>query len=399
MKRTLILLTTIAAGTFLQAQNVGIGIATPHPSAKLEIRSSAGGLLLPRMTTANRNDITTPPAGLMVYDNSNNQFYFHNGTSWRTILDNTYWSLNGNHVYTSNNVGIGTAAPTTALDVFGDARVSGDMMITRSTGTQNKINFEYTGSSSNGLAQGLYFNIGGLNQSLLTFNYSDIVGENRFRLAFSTGTAATMRSSGELSFNSISPVSLQLQTAGTDKGFVQLSGNDLRTGIYSSNPTGQFMIRTDGTNKVYVTETGNIGIGTSTPDERLHVAGTIKASGNITATAIESSSLEITGELRKPGTTGSFNLAPLAYGFVNANGTIQNATQNVSVTRISTGVYDISVTGITSACTIIAKAGQILSAKYLSPGKCRVTIDTDVSENYTDSDKMDYQFYFIIFQP
>jgi len=399
MKKLFISLLATVSCCFVNAQRVGIGIATPHPSAKLDITSSSGGLLLPRMTTANRIDIATPPAGLMVYDNTNDRFFFHNGTTWRTILDNTYWSLNGNYVYTANNVGIGTSSPSTALDVFGNARISGDMKITRSTGSQNKINFDYTGSNSNFLAQGLYFNIGGLNQSQLTFNHSDIIGESRFRLAFNNGTAATMRSSGELSFNSSSSATLQLQTAGTNKGFVQLSGDDLRTGINASNPTGQFIIRNNGDNKVFVTETGNVGIGRDAPSERLHVAGTIKASGNITAATIKSSSVEITGEVRKPGTTGSFDLVPLAYGFINADGTIRNATTNVSVVRISTGVYEISVAGIASSCTIIAQAGQILTAKYLSAGKCRVTIDSDADELTPESGKWDDDFYFIIFQP
>jgi len=384
---------------FAHSQNIGFGTNTPHPSAKLDITSSTGGLLIPRMSNANRIDITTPPAGLMVYDNTNDRFFFHNGTSWRTILDNTYWRRNGNYVYTSNNVGLGTSAPSAALDVFGDARISGDILITRSTGSQNKINFDYTGSNSNFLTQGLYFNIGGLNRSLLTFNHSDVVGENRFRLAFNNGTAATMRSSGELSFNSNLSATLQLQTSGTDKGFVQLSGDNLRTGINASNPTGQFIIRTNGDNKVFVTETGNVGIGTNTPDERLHVAGTIKASGNITAAAIESSSVEITGEVRKPFTTGNFNMVPLAYGFINPDGTIRNATINVSVARISTGVYEISVPGINADCTIIAQGGNITTAKYLSAGKCRVTIEANVSENFSEAFKTDADFYFIIFQP
>lgn len=62
--------------------NVGIGIATPLSSAKLDITSTTQGFLPPRMTTAQRNAIVTPATGLIVYDTTYLTEFQYNGTSW-----------------------------------------------------------------------------------------------------------------------------------------------------------------------------------------------------------------------------------------------------------------------------------------------------------------------------
>ena len=50
-----------------QAQRVGVGTTTPATSAALDVTSTSGGLLLPRMTAAQRNAIPSPTAGLLVF--------------------------------------------------------------------------------------------------------------------------------------------------------------------------------------------------------------------------------------------------------------------------------------------------------------------------------------------
>ena len=50
------------------AQNVGIGIQTPHASAALDVTSSTRGILFPRMSTIARLAINNPAQGLLVYD-------------------------------------------------------------------------------------------------------------------------------------------------------------------------------------------------------------------------------------------------------------------------------------------------------------------------------------------
>jgi len=55
---------------------------TLDASAKLQVDSTTQGFLPPRMTDAERDAITNPAAGLMIYDTSNNQMNYWNGSTW-----------------------------------------------------------------------------------------------------------------------------------------------------------------------------------------------------------------------------------------------------------------------------------------------------------------------------
>ena len=68
-----------------QAQSIGIGTTTPHPSAQLEIQAIDKGFLVPRMTTAERLVISSPATGLLVYDTNTNSFWFYAGASWQNL--------------------------------------------------------------------------------------------------------------------------------------------------------------------------------------------------------------------------------------------------------------------------------------------------------------------------
>jgi uncharacterized protein (TIGR02145 family) len=53
----------------LSGQTV-IGGNTPDPSAMLDVQSTSSGMLMPRMTTAQRSAISSPAMGLMIYNTS-----------------------------------------------------------------------------------------------------------------------------------------------------------------------------------------------------------------------------------------------------------------------------------------------------------------------------------------
>jgi len=75
------------ASTLIVGHNVATS-AIADASALLEVRSDATylrGFLKPKMTTAQKNAIVTPAAGLEVYDTDLNRPCFYNGTSWITL--------------------------------------------------------------------------------------------------------------------------------------------------------------------------------------------------------------------------------------------------------------------------------------------------------------------------
>jgi len=67
-----------AAGKIFSQNNVGIGTTTPALDAVLELKSNNQGILVPRMSTAQRLAIVNPSNGLMVYDTNYNCFYYYN---------------------------------------------------------------------------------------------------------------------------------------------------------------------------------------------------------------------------------------------------------------------------------------------------------------------------------
>jgi len=65
---------------------VGINTATPDGSAVLDINSTQSGILIPRMTTVQKNGISGPATGLLVFDTDENRFYFYDGTAWVSMV-------------------------------------------------------------------------------------------------------------------------------------------------------------------------------------------------------------------------------------------------------------------------------------------------------------------------
>jgi len=64
--------------------NVGIGTSAPDPSALLDIDSTTQGLLPPRMTTTQRDAVSSPATGLGVFNTTTNQPEFFNGSVWQS---------------------------------------------------------------------------------------------------------------------------------------------------------------------------------------------------------------------------------------------------------------------------------------------------------------------------
>jgi hypothetical protein len=186
------------------AQNIGINAtgASPNTSAILDVSSTSKGLLMPRMTSAQRNAIATPAEGLKVYDTDTKTFWFYNGTGWVQSATGSavnFWSLNGTNIFNNNagNVGIGLNTPLAPLHIKNNSEAF------RMEGTRPYFSF--------------YDNASNL------------------------------------------------------KSFILNSDNDLYIGMPASNPTGTMQLALGTGPVITMLPSGNVGIGTATPDEKLTV--------------------------------------------------------------------------------------------------------------------------------
>lgn len=111
----------VLLSTFTLFSQVGIGTTNPDPSSILELNSTNQGLLISRMSQTDRDAITAPATGLLIYQTDNTPgFYYFTGVIWSPFsgadLD---WTITGADIYNANtgNVGINTTTPTAPLHV------------------------------------------------------------------------------------------------------------------------------------------------------------------------------------------------------------------------------------------------------------------------------------------
>jgi hypothetical protein len=81
---------TTATNAVYSAGSVGVGVADPHASAAFEVNSTTQGMLIPRMDSPQRDAITTPANGLLIFNTSNNSFevYKSSCSCWVRVADN-----------------------------------------------------------------------------------------------------------------------------------------------------------------------------------------------------------------------------------------------------------------------------------------------------------------------
>jgi len=225
-KRHLLLIFSLAISGFLHGQSVGINPtgAAPDATAMLDVFSTNSGLLVPRMTLAQRNAITTPASSLLIFQtNSTPGYYYNAGTpatpNWvRLYTANEGWSILGNAGTNTTNNFIGTT------DNVG-LRVR----------TNNAFRFEFTNngrlrSQDNGTAgQPTYSWMGTGGTTVGMFRPAANT------LAFSTTSAERMRimANGQVIVNGLAPFAGDVFTAlagGSDYAVVGAAVNG--TGIY-----------------------------------------------------------------------------------------------------------------------------------------------------------------------
>lgn len=355
MKKILLFLSFIMIVHFSNAQTVGIGTNQPNSSAALDVTSTDKGFLLPLLSQTARLNISNPADGLMVYDTTFQRFYqFQQGT-WRYIMNSDFWeqASDKNNLYNlADSLGIGTSNPTRKLDVNGNIQATQNITVASSITATGSAQANKLFAQSNLSAGGTLVVQGNINAD------SGLVID---------ATEAT----------------LQLRRNGTDKGFVQRIGNDLKIGTNFTNTEGETYIRMNGKNVVKMDKEGTFNLITSFfPSFN---AGKMVIGNRV----INSFSV-----------TDNTNALPVLYGRINSDGFgAAMWPQSGSAARISTGVYEINTNRTDMSdfgvivITAIGVIPRICVARYIGNAKFRVEI-FNLAGNPINND-----FFFMVNDP
>jgi hypothetical protein len=119
MKKIFALLLILTGFCAFSQMAINLDGSLPLASSMLDIKSTDKGLLIPRMTSAQRIAIASPAEGLMVYDLTTGTFWFYKAPTWTELTSApSYWQPAGSSIYyTTGNVGIGDASPASLFTV------------------------------------------------------------------------------------------------------------------------------------------------------------------------------------------------------------------------------------------------------------------------------------------
>jgi hypothetical protein len=107
--------TLAGTSTYNTTGNVGIGTNAPSSTAILDLSSTTQGVLIPRMTAAQKAAISSPANGLLIFQtDAPSDFYYYNGSSWTSLREpnwtsaGTIQSVGWNATTTAPSIGITT---------------------------------------------------------------------------------------------------------------------------------------------------------------------------------------------------------------------------------------------------------------------------------------------------
>ena len=319
----------------------GIGTSTPSPSAKLEVASTNQGFLPPRIALTATNaasPVTSPATGLLVFNTEtagtapNNVvpgYYYWNGSLWVRLNgpSDTAANVTGVVPVVNGGTGVTTATgsgrtvlsnnptlelltissgatqfpssifvtPTTFVTSKRAALWLGDWGILQDYDGNGQPNFSITQNFSGSYPTRFFIStVGnvGLGTSSPTAKLNLVGGGIRIFHGFSNNSTTrpplNTLTIGNYEIRGVGGGGGSVQADGGDDGFLRLSaggGNsaaaqssiDLSGYSNVADMLNNIVMRTAGTERLRIDNTGNVGIGTNIPTVRLQVAGDIIA--------------------------------------------------------------------------------------------------------------------------
>jgi hypothetical protein len=264
-------------------------------SAMLDVKSTTKGMLIPRMTLSDRDDIDNPATGLLIFCTGDNHYYSNKGTptlpNW--VMVSNQWLFTGSDIYfTGGRVGLSKTNPDFTLDVLGDINFSGTLRkngttvgtgvaavsaiapLTSSEGATPDISIPQANSGSNGFLSSTDWNTFNNKQNTLTFGNltsGDIALTGGAGAVIGSGTNMTVNK-GNITEVISSVLTITGGTGsvlGTGASIQVKSANSSQSGYLSNTEWNSFNNKvssqwvTNGQDISY--NTGKVGIGTATP--------------------------------------------------------------------------------------------------------------------------------------
>jgi len=139
----------IGPGNLLIQGKVGIG--TTSPGATLEVSSTTSGFLPPRMTEAQRDAISNPPKGSIIYntDSGSEGLNHYDGTSWKVVGGGALPLVSvGFHVTTASWVIMVAAVPSSGRIYLRALKGTGSASLDNPSQWGNWVDFGIPDASS-----------------------------------------------------------------------------------------------------------------------------------------------------------------------------------------------------------------------------------------------------------
>ncbi|MBE0640381.1 MAG: hypothetical protein IH598_17855, partial [Bacteroidales bacterium] len=329
--------------------------AVPNESALLDIESTSKGFLPPRLTAAQRTAIQNPAPGLVVYDTDFNSLFLYSGDYWVKLEAGEKWIQDEDLslFYNNGNIGIGVSYPTALLHTSGAGTGEGDVLFTGQYKTTLPGQVPASGSGTRmfwhpdkavfraGRVNGTQWNNENVGPYSTAFGFNSIAS-NTYAMAWGDNTTAAGVSSTAFGWNTnssgfystafgsgtIAPSTHETVIGRNNSEYTPVGGTNTWNSADRLFVIGNGASISDRNDALVLLKNGNMGLNTSTPTQRLEVAGSIYGqSSNWAIRGLK------TGSGSFPGVWGETD-SPSA----NANG-IRGFALNTTSGSGSAGVY------------------------------------------------------------
>lgn len=351
---------------------VGIGTTGPSTAALLEVSSTTKGFLPPRMTSAQRNAIATPAAGLVIFNTTSNLLEVFDGAIWSSSSGSgTQEAVQGAAVSIANSM----------LDVLSmTVTTSGKYLILANGNTSATNPWTYFSVDCQLLRNGSaidrkYFYYGGSNggsgpgvpqmhYSLQTVSSGDIIKVQ----CYATSDSGSMTASGW----KISLLGLGISNiSGADNMGNHTATQNLNLGSYN-------LVGNGGSSGISITSSGSVGIKTNSPAAALSVSGGVQIGNDSICNASKAGTIRYNNSTIEFCNGTSFVLVSSGSSFT-LNGSTSSTQTFASGTAgtnfniaTSNGVHTFN---IPLASTGFVTGGLISNTDYLSFVNKLTTLD------------------------